>query len=172
MKNLENINVAEFPLKIMFFFGIVRPPYLTSSWAIRLHNLYGFIVLLYKFYFSITFLFHLCQNKDKADVFIKSLFIFTTSFLIASKVTYLKFHQHDIKNFMNLILQKNYLPRNNEEALIYSKGHYKERLVMQCAQNTKSTYVYKFYLKVNFCHLNYIIGKICEKGTLLLNIAN
>lgn len=139
MINLENINVAVLSFKTMSYVGIFRPSCITSIWAIRLYNFYSIIVLLYKFYFAITFVIDLLENKNKSDILIENIFFFTTAFLMASKMTYLKFHQHKIESFMNLISQKEYLPRNDEEALIHEKWQYKGRLVTQSAQKSKNS---------------------------------
>lgn len=131
INDLENDKLAEFSLKIMSYFGIWRPRSMTTLWTIRLYDLYSLIMLLHKYYFAITVLINLCQNKDKLIEYVENIVFFTTAFLIAVKMLYLKFRKQELKSFMNLALQHRSLPRNNEEALIYENFQYKERLVQE-----------------------------------------
>lgn len=122
--------MAEFTLKTMCYFGILRPKSITSFRTIGLYNLYSIIMLLNNFWFAISFLINLLQNRDKPDILMEGIFLFTSTILIAFKMAYLKIHQQDVKSFINLVLRKKCLPRNSEETLIYKKFQYKERLVM------------------------------------------
>lgn len=130
MENLKSIKVAEFSLKTMSYFGDWRPTSLTSDWAIRLYNLYSIFMILFKFYFSITFFINLYQNKHKIEIFIEGIFLFTTTFLTVIKIVYLNIHRKDVNSLRNMFLETNCLPRNNKEILIYKNIQYKERLVM------------------------------------------
>lgn len=147
INNLENIKLAQFSLKTISYFGILRPKSITSFRASRLYNIYSIIILLHKYCYSITILINICQNRHKLDIFIESMFFFTSTLLIAFKMTYLKLHQQDLISFINLSSKKKYLPRNNEEALIYEKFRYKERLVIH-----PSSYKYR---KVQYLTFNY-----------------
>lgn len=130
MQELQNIKVAEFPFRAMSYFGAWKPNALKSVWTVWLYSLYTIIILVYKFYFSITFLINICLNKDDPDIFIENIFFFTSAILIPIKIVHLNIHRRDVNAFMSLVLQTNCLPRNDEEAVIYKNFQDKERLVL------------------------------------------
>lgn len=127
MHYLKNIKVAEFSFKTMSYFGIWRPTTLTSFWAIRLYNFYTINMMLFYFYYAITFLINLFQNKHKPDIFIENIFFFSSALLIALKITYVVLARQDVNSLLNLFSHKYCLPRNNEENMIYKNFQEKER---------------------------------------------
>lgn len=125
----NNIKVAEFSFQILSVIGFWRPIIFTSIWKIRLYNLCTIILLIFKYYFPITFLINLYYNLHDPQIVIENVFFFTSTFLIALKITYLNLSRQKIISLINMFLQKNCLPQNKEESAILEKYYYKERLV-------------------------------------------
>lgn len=138
MNEFETIQIAEFSFKILSLLGAWRPSTLTTRCRKRIYNFYSIASLIFQFFFSITFFINLCQNINDQEVYIENIFFFTTTFLLALKITYLKFCRQDIKCLINLILLKSSLPRNNEEVAIYKKCKESEMLV--------EIYIYSFVI--------------------------
>ncbi|XP_051153472.1 odorant receptor 94a-like [Leptopilina boulardi] len=129
MHNFKISNVAEFSFKTMSYFGVWRPTFLTSLWAIRLYTLYSISIFLNKIFFVISLLIYLYQNKHKPAILAENLYLFTTLFLLTFKLAYFNVHRQDVYNLLNLFLQKHCLPCDSEEIRIYKKFQYKERLI-------------------------------------------
>ncbi|XP_051153385.1 odorant receptor 67c-like isoform X1 [Leptopilina boulardi] len=129
MQDSRNTKIAEYTFNIMSYIGLWRPMSLKSLWAIRIYNFCTIIVLLNQFYFSITFLINLYQNKNKSEIFTDSIFCFSNTFLVAFKIAYFNYRKKDVKFLMKLFLQKQNLPCNIEEAVIYKKFEDKERFI-------------------------------------------
>lgn len=127
MENFRNIEVAESLLQTMSYFGIWRPKFLKSLWAIRIYTIYSAIVIFNTGYFGITFFIILYQNRDKPIIFPENIFSFTTICIISLKLAYLNIHRHDVNTLLNLFGQKHCLPYNNEEIIIHQKFCVKER---------------------------------------------
>lgn len=127
MQDSKNIKVAELTFKTMSYLGDWRPTSLRSFWAIRLYTLYSIIMLLNKFYFSISFFMNFYQNTHNVDLFIEGIFLFTTTFLTSFKILYINLHRQDVNCLTNMFSNKICLPRNNEEVIIHKKFQDKER---------------------------------------------
>ncbi|XP_051153384.1 odorant receptor Or1-like [Leptopilina boulardi] len=145
MQDLGNIKIAEFTFKTMSYIGLWRPMSLKSLWAIRIYNFCTIFVLLYNFYFSLTFLIHLYQNKNKAEIFTENLFCFTNTFLLVFKIIYLNYRKQDVKFLMKLFRQKQNLPRNIEENAIYERFQDKKRFIERISV-TSSLFAVTIYL--------------------------